>query len=173
MFCIWLSEESGFQSALEDAMVHFVWSLGSTVWFHWCHQTAELISSSRLMLWCPASSIWVLTTWRLNFCHLKEDPREIKDLLVHTKCRYGKVTTAFVLSKLNNPHGKTAVTRTDPKAFSLPSVALLGSVWPAGVSLCPAELLISPQDIQDAALASSPKITAFITSLPHFIVCSW
>lgn len=107
MFCISLPEErfaSGFQSALEeDTMIHLVRSMDSTVWFHWWPKTAELISSSGLMLWCPALSPWMLITWRLNSCHTKEDPHKIKDLLVHIKCRYGKITTASVLTKLNNP----------------------------------------------------------------------
>lgn len=177
MFCISLSEErlvSGFQSALEeDPMIRFVWSMDSTVWFHWCHRTAGLVSSSGLMLRCPALSIWMLLTWRLNFCQIKEDPHENMDLLVHIECHYGKLSVASVLTKLNNPHGKTTATGANAKAFSLPSVALLSSVWPAGVSLCPAELLISPGKAQDAVSVSSPEITAFITSLPRFIMCSW
>lgn len=45
---------------------------------------------------------------------------------------------------LNSLHGETSVTRPDPKAFSLLSVPLLSPVWPAGVSVWQAELLISP-----------------------------
>lgn len=57
-------------------------------------------------------------------------------------------------------------------SLPLSSVSLLGYAWPAGVSLCPAEYLFSLLKVQDTISLVSPEITAFITSLTHFIMYS-